>query len=972
MRVPPSLPQSPARLFRGEPLHGDPLPPAGMPPLQPQPNAVTPSHQLHVHGAIVPAKAGLTGMVDTVRDLRPYLVQVLDALGEQVQGTGFLCDEGGHVLTCWHVVQEWPERDMKGEVRWKGQLVDAELILERSVPEADLAVLKLEASGDIAAEGCCPHLPMDVHERLQLKDELRSCGYPVGQFSEGISIRGKIGGFETTQVKGLDVLPIAGLNLDNIDSGYSGAPVFNERTQKVIGLVHAKQHSSQAFIVPLAPLFRAWPELRVAHDVFEHVRLELGGQARNGLEGKLHAADFIPLRLEAGRIEKDAQGGRGTAEAQDPTDRRKWENFDLSGLQPLQGRFMLSADVGSGKTTFVQWLAAELVQRTGDVPVVMDCKTLERLLEQRNLEDLLAEAIRPLEGKFLPEDLKDWRRQAIDSSRLVFLFDGLDQIPSGRGYDLAKRAFSLIGQNPVLITSRPSALIALERELDPTLIFLRLQPFSDHDQRVYFGYHYAVVREACAQAPDLTRVPMLAYMMRELAADGMRPGQATRTELYGRFVNHVLTKHDSNAPLLDEPGILNVVQWELGKLAYEALAKPKPHIQRVPIRLHNNQANSSAPVSKLIAFGLVNRILDSDREALYFTHQSFQEFLAAFYAHKRSTDDDSQEEMVTILRERWHPKWAEVISFLAGLQGSRMIQLLILADGDNLIHSSLFIGARCVAEVKEIEPVIIEDIKTRLLTLADNSLFCIDALEALSELGRWTDPQTVHAIIARLGDQEETVCKSAEKAVRALADRLDHSAVQAIVSRLGDEDFVVRRSALNALSGCLDEDVVQAIVARLGDREGLVRESAVKALTAVAERLDEAALQAILAWLSDENRDVRIGALKLLKVQAGIRYEAAIQPLDEVTVQALIAVLNDESWSVLHETVLSVLGALADRLDDAVVQSIIVRLGDEDMAVRKGALRALTGLVDRLDEEAVQAIVARLGDREVTVRENAL
>jgi HEAT repeat protein len=67
-----------------------------------------------------------------------------------------------------------------------------------------------------------------------------------------------------------------------------------------------------------------------------------------------------------------------------------------------------------------------------------------------------------------------------------------------------------------------------------------------------------------------------------------------------------------------------------------------------------------------------------------------------------------------------------------------------------------------------------------------------------------------------------------------------------------------------------------------------------------------------------------------------------------------------------------VLGALADRLDDAVVQSIIVRLGDEDMAVRKGALRALTGLVDRLDEEAVQAIVARLGDREVTVRENAL
>lgn len=922
--------------------------------------AVTPSHQLHFHGTILPAKAALTGMVDTVRDLRPYLVQVLDAWGEQVEGTGFHCDAGGYVLTCWHVVQKWPERDMKGEVRWKGQLVHAELILEHSVPEADLAVLKLEASDDFPADGLCPHLPLDVHERLQLKDELRSFGYPMGQFSEGISIRGKIGGLETTRINGLDILPIAGINLDNIDHGFSGAPVINERTQKVIGLVHAKQHASQAFIVPLSPLFSSWPQLRVAHDVFEHIRQQLADQARQGLEGKLHTADFIPLRLEAGRVKKKSPGGRDAADAKDPADLRKWENFDPSGLLPPQGRYLLSADVGSGKTTFVQWLAAELVRSTDFVPIVMHCTTLEGV-PPRNLQDLLAEAIRPLEAKFQAEDLKDWRRQAVVSNRLVFLFDGLDQIQSGLSSDMAKRVFSLIGNNPVLITSRPSAVIALEREFDPELIFLRLQPFSVTDQRTYFGEHYAVVREACAQTPDLAKVPMLAFMMRELAVDGIRAEQPSRTELYGQFLNHVLTKHESNVPLLDKPGLLTHVRHGLGKLAYESLARPKPCTQRVPIEPSNSLADTGATESGLIAFGLVNRILDIGGEALLFIHQSFQEYLAALYAHERHMEADCKEAMATIINERWHPKWAEVIAFLSGLKGEQVVQE-ILAVRDNVIHSNLFLAARCAAEVIDIEPAPIENIKKRLLLL-NQRVFQNDTLKALGQLRRWADVSAINFIVERLCDEDAVVRKTALEVLKdVLADHDDKKAMRAIVLRLSDEEQSVRLEALEALENLVervDGAALRAIVERLNDKDPSVSKRALEALAVMAEHVDEAFVPAIVLRLHDKDSSVRSGALLVLqKLAVGVREEA---------VHAIVLRLSDKEASERVKA-LDAFAMMAEHIDEAAVRAIVLRLQDEDSSVRSRALLLLQKLAFRVDEPAVRSIVLRLSDKETTVR----
>ena len=114
---------------------------------------------------------------ESVADLRRYLVQVLDGLGEGVEGTGFACHAEGYALTCWHVVSGWGG----------------------------------------PADGAWPVLPLEVHGRLRLQDALRSFGYPRGRFDQsGIPIRGEIGGLEAIRIGGVEALPIAGLNLDSV------------------------------------------------------------------------------------------------------------------------------------------------------------------------------------------------------------------------------------------------------------------------------------------------------------------------------------------------------------------------------------------------------------------------------------------------------------------------------------------------------------------------------------------------------------------------------------------------------------------------------------------------------------------------------------------------------------------------------------------------------------------------------------
>jgi HEAT repeat protein len=925
-------------------------------------------------------------MPEQLGDLRPYIVQVLHPLG-MVEGTGFLCHPDGFVLTCWHVLESWRQiNKTEGEVQFQGKPTAATWVTERSDEAADLAVLKL-TKPEVRE---VPYLPLDVHWRVDAADSLDSFGYPEGQFAEGIGIAPKLQSLTPTKLNGLEVFPLMGFNLDDIDSGYSGAPVINAATQKVIGLVRAKHQETQAFMVPLAPLFARWPELRAFHDVFEHIRQRLGEHAQAKLAEKLRATPFIPLGLESGIPEKgDSRGDLGArSDSGENLHGRRWEALDLKRLLPPRSPFILSSDVGTGKTTFVYWLASRLVQQTRFAPLVMSCEELERL-DPSKLEELLDVFSDRLANEFLPVDCHAFFAQATRKNDLVFLFDGLDQIPSGKPSALVKRGLSIAGRCPAIFSSRPSAVLGIEK--DPTLTFLRLKPLSDKDQRGYFGGHYARAKAVCMLAPDLARIPMLAYMMRELINNQKINAGATRTELYAEFVRHVLIEHEPNIPLQDEPGLVKKVEKALQELAFNALAKAQPHIQRVPITAYNDEARVS--LSELISFGLVNRMLDRGEETLFFTHQSFQEFLAAQYA------PDKPQAIEQILAERWHPKWAEVIPFLAGLKGESIVEK-ILAEPDNIIHSNLFLAALCGREMKKLSVNVFGPLTARLMELAQTEPFRRRAIQAVSGLNRSLDKKQIEWLVSRLRDEDWDVRSDAVDALSSLGDRLYPQMLHEIVARLSDESENVRSTAVRALGSLGDRlypQMLHEIVARLSDESENVRSTAVRALGSLGDRLYPEILREIVARLRDNRWEVRFVAIETLRSlgdwldpqtlreivallrdeDAGVRW-AAIRALgslgdriDPQTLREIVARLRDEGADV-RAAAIGVLGAVGDRIDPQTLREIVALLRDEDAGVRWAAVRALGSLGDRIDPQMLREIVALLRDENAGVRLGAV
>ncbi len=894
-------------------------------------------------------------MPEKIGELHPYLVQVLNPSGT-VEGTGFLCHHDGFVLTCWHVMEPWrKESTTKGTVRYAGKLVSADWLLERSDQAADLAVLKLEIPDDQEILS----LPLDVyevHQRTELTDPLESVGYPVGQFQEsGIATTAHLQGKSPTKVNGLTMYPVTGFYVGNINHGYSGAPFFNRTTHKVVGMVHAKQHDKQAFLIPLTPIFTRWPELRTFHDVFEHIRQRLGQRAQSRLDERLRGAPFIPPKLEVGSIPKpdgdDRTGPKSEVDTQAYTHGRQWEAFLLKQLLPPRKSFVLSSDVGTGKSVFLDWLAVELVNKTRAVPIVMTCQALEQL-NSPTRDDMIRTVLEQLRGEFSSHDIEAFIAESAQKGQLVFLFDGLDQIGSDKPSALVAQVLSTVVRHPVLITSRPSAVLTFEN--DAKWDFLRLQPFSARDQRIYFGAHYAKSQNVCSTAPDLIRVPMLAYMVRALITVEKSAESLTRTELYERFIKYVLSTHEPNRPIsLESPDLAQDVQHELQRLAYSALAAHTPNIQKVPMSVYPKDAR--VKIAELPTFGLLNRIVDQGEQALFFTHQSFQEFLAAKYAvaHPECVDK--------ILTERWHPKWAEVIRFLAGLQGEVLVQRL-LTESDNVIHSNLFLAARCAGETKQLAEDKRVLIVKQLVLLFETHAFGDNAAEAIASLRHWLGKVQIEWLITQMCGNDHSVRWNAVKTLRGLSARLDTESLNTIVDLCRDDDKDIRYAVLSVLSSLgdpLQTTTLRTVAKEIRTTHPEMYCGAIQLLRSLGEQFDAATLSVIVDWTRTRNKEVCQAALETL---GELR-----EQLDAIAVNAIVIRTRDNNKDI-QIAALRALGKLGKQLDATAINTIVERTRDSDSYIRLFALQSLCELGEQLDDTALSAIVRCTTDQEFLVR----
>jgi WD40 repeat protein len=212
-------------------------------------------------------------------DLKAGIVRILAADGTTTTGTGFILSEKGIIATCSHVIQaeklqvrSYPKPE-KVEVifRANGQRGAARLLPQawRAAEAEDVALLQLE--GPLPLEV----VPLSIgSSEGSAGHDFQTFGFPDQSPDEGIYGEGWL--LDQTTILGMRVLQVKS---SEITPGFSGAPVFDMQTRRVVGMVTSiaapdkfGRLAETAFITPAETLISIYPDL-VPSDVRPYMGL---------------------------------------------------------------------------------------------------------------------------------------------------------------------------------------------------------------------------------------------------------------------------------------------------------------------------------------------------------------------------------------------------------------------------------------------------------------------------------------------------------------------------------------------------------------------------------------------------------------------------------------------------------------------------------------------------------------------------
>lgn len=413
------------------------------------------------------------------------------------------------------------------------------------------------------------------------------------------------------------------------------------------------------------------------------------------------------------------------------------------------GRWILVGDAGAGKTTLLRRMAWELSDSESDEGRVPVFASLTSLLERQ--ESPLERAELALSSSSPADGLAARLKALGEQGKLVFLLDGLDEVPQrlrDRAHDL------LIGlcreerwrRCPCIVTSRPIGLeppnsdfleahvVPLENDQKHEIL-ARWLPLPDGEPDYDRARALLPELQASRVVWELMSVPLYATLVAILAARGEKPVNS-RAGLYRQILSILLRgDHRSSNRVADVFPCQKATRQLLSELALqftydnlvgEDLDDLESRLLRMEFQEARQAIESQSPwrgrlrayLQDLWQSTAVLGAHDGVDENWRFWHKSFQEMLTAERLLEISADEIALE---GILRQgKQNPAaWAEPIALMAGLHPSPDSFLLKL---DKTSHS---LALHAVATAEELQP------------------------ETILELVNWGDSSTQRAKVIR-------------------------------------------------------------------------------------------------------------------------------------------------------------------------------------------------------------------------------
>lgn len=376
-------------------------------------------------------------------------------------------------------------------------------------------------------------------------------------------------------------------------------------------------------------------------------------------------------------------------------------------------KFMLDADSGMGKTTFLMHYLEELLDspahqiyslpiyfHLGNIPEGGGFQQFRESVNREIIDVILLEK-EENPDLILDEDLLQGTINSIFTfSKFMFLLDGFDQLHPQDRFRFFVDSFledNAFRSNFVLLASRKFefgslATDAVVKRGEGTAFQMTFQSLSPEESSLYLGAAAKnnVLKELAAFTPELLLTPILLKLIRSLSENEKLEGLKNRAEIYTQWFKYLMLipnpeVDDQNLEKgLDQLAEVSFQQMQGGKI--QRYQKEEPGFDKSDIEKDKfdllMQGDDIAPRWK--------GIVQQTPRRWEFCHPSYQEYFAARCIAKKS-------EWKKVVRENCgDEKWHEAFKILAGSVSGKELFDIFIEEG------AVMLAGNSLAEVKEL------------------------------------------------------------------------------------------------------------------------------------------------------------------------------------------------------------------------------------------------------------------------------